>query len=100
VLKKNGSFLIITANPGAYSAWKGLYADLKLTGKRLEGTMQLGTAASHDVLFLHTFDEIRDSLQEAGLIVEGVETFRPSKQLKDQKMLIAIQGKLERSRDG
>jgi ubiquinone/menaquinone biosynthesis C-methylase UbiE len=93
VLNKRGNFLIITANPAAYSAWKGLYSDLKLTGQRLEGTMQLGGAKSHDVLHLHTFDEIQDSLQNAGLLVEEVQTFRPSKQDEGQKMLISIQGK-------
>ncbi len=93
VLKKNGSFLIITANPDAYSAWKALYSDPKLTGKRLEGAIQLGTVTSHDVLFLHSFGEIRDSLQESGLIIEEFDTFRPSKQFSEQKMLISIQEK-------
>lgn len=36
VLKANGHFLIITANPDAYSAWKALYADSKLDGRRFE----------------------------------------------------------------
>jgi ubiquinone/menaquinone biosynthesis C-methylase UbiE len=93
VLKEQGSFLIFTANPDAYTAWKALYSDLKLEGKRLEGTMQLGTATSHDVLFLHSFDEIKDSLQKSALIIEEFETFRPSKQFPEQKMLISIQGK-------
>ena len=93
VLARNGSFLLITANPGAYAAWKALYTDLKVTGKRLEGAMQLGTTVSHDVLFLHTLDEIKSSLQAAGLAVEEIETFRPLKQFEELKMFVSIKGK-------
>src|SRR5947209_2892969 len=73
VLKANGHFLIITANPDAYPAWTDLYPDRQLRGKRLEGTMVLpGALPSRDVLHLHSFDEIRDSLHHAGLKIEGV----------------------------
>lgn len=93
VLTENGSFLIVTANPEAYSAWKAFYPDAKLTGKKLEGTMQLGEALSRDTLYLHTFDELRDSLQHFGLNIESTETFLPTKDSAQSKLLTAIQGK-------
>jgi ubiquinone/menaquinone biosynthesis C-methylase UbiE len=91
VLIENASYLIITANPDAYSAWKAFYPDAKLDGKRLEGTMQMGETLSHDVLYLHTFDELRDSFHKAGLNIEKTETFLTTKE--SAQLLISIQGK-------
>jgi ubiquinone/menaquinone biosynthesis C-methylase UbiE len=93
VLKSNGHFLIITANPGAYGAWKDFYSDLNLMGKKLVGTMKMSErVSSHDVLYLHTFNEINDSLQGNGLQIQATEIFRPSKKFADQKMLTLIRG--------
>ncbi len=93
VLKPGGHFLIITANPASYSAWKGFYKHYELHGNRLEGTMQLTEKhESHDVLFLHKECELLDSLRVSGLSVESTQTFRPfSKEKTD--MLIAIAGR-------
>lgn len=92
VLTKNGSFLIVTANPDAYSAWKTFYPDAKLVGNKLEGTMQLGDSLSHDVLYLHTFDELKNSLHNVGLIVQKTQTFLPTKDSTESKLLISLQG--------
>jgi SAM-dependent methyltransferase len=93
VLIENGSFLIVTANPEAYSAWKAFYPDAKLIGKKLEGTMQLGEALSHDTLYLHTFSELKQSFETFGLNIEMTETFLPTKDSAQAKLLISIQGK-------
>ena len=92
VLTENGKFLIVTANPNAYSAWRAFYSDVKLSGKKLEGTMQLGEALSRDVLYLHTFDETKDSLNNVGLQIDSTETFLPSKDFPELNLLISIQG--------
>lgn len=93
VLVMNGSFLIVTANPDAYSAWIALYHDAKLTGKKLEGTMQLGDAQSRDILHLHTFSDLKESFGMAGLEIESVDSFLTAKSNPELKMLIAIQGR-------
>lgn len=93
VLTENGNFLIVTANPDASSAWKAFYPDAKLTGKKLEGTMQLGEARSHDVLYLHTLDELKDSLQNVGLDIERTETFLTAKGSAPLDLLISIHGR-------
>ena len=67
VLNDKGSFFIATANPDAYTAWKAFYPDGKLTGKKLEGTVPFGEALSRDILYLHTFDEIRSSFQNVSV---------------------------------
>jgi len=92
VLVENGQFLILTANPDAYLAWKAFYPDAKITGKKLEGTMQLGAALSGDVLYLHSFDEINEYFQRAGLKIEHMEIFLPAKDF-EKKMLISLRGK-------
>ncbi len=92
VLTEDGQFLIVTANPDAYVAWKSFYPDAKVSGKKLEGTMQLGDALSRDVLYLHSFYEIQESLRKAGLMIETTETFLPAKDF-ELKLLISIQGK-------
>jgi SAM-dependent methyltransferase len=97
VLVETGHFLIVTANPEAYSSWKAFYPDAKVTGKKLEGTMQLGEALSYDVLYLHSTDELRDSFKSVGLNIEKVETFLPAKDSPELNMLISIQGKKSKS---
>ena len=93
VLKPGGNFLIITANPSSYSAWKGFYNSFKMEGNRLEGTMQLTEKQlSHDVLFLHEENELVGSLSEAGLKVEATHTFRQSAKTQTD-LLIAIEGR-------
>ncbi len=92
-LADDGKFLIITANPDAYIGWKALYSAAKITGNRLEGTMQLGEAISRDVLYLHTLDELKDSFRNVGLSITLTETFFPTKDSPKLDLLIAIQGK-------
>jgi ubiquinone/menaquinone biosynthesis C-methylase UbiE len=72
VLKPHGHFLIVTANPDNYQAWKDLYLELSLDGKRLEGR----TTDSTDILYLHTLDEIQTSLQIENLKIQKTEVFR------------------------
>lgn len=80
VLRTNGHFLIVTANPGNYSAWMTPYTETKLDGRRLEGkVIQEGEVISQDVLYLHTLDEIVTPLRNAGLRVDKSETFRESR---------------------
>lgn len=96
VLMPEGRFLIITANPRAYSVWKSYYNDLKLDGKRLEGTMTFRDGSlSKDVLYLHTEEELLGSLEKASLKITSVKSFRPSQDEKND-LLIAIEGKQTR----
>jgi SAM-dependent methyltransferase len=93
ILKPNGHFLIMTANPSSYSGWISMYPNAKVSGKRLEGTMELTPGThSHDVLHLHTLDDLNEALLNSGLKVQGSETFRASKADPQCKMLISIWG--------
>ena len=95
VLKPGGHFLIVTANPDAYSEWAGLYLNARIEGRRFEGDMQLdGKTLDHDVLYFHSLNEIVDSLELAEFKVGLVEPFRKSKQGQGREYLISIQGTL------
>jgi SAM-dependent methyltransferase len=93
VLIPNGKFLIITANPDAYTLWQSLYTDIKIEGRRFAGKMQIqGKPESHDTLYLHSLVEITSSFKSAGLNVQSIETFRDAENARDQKFLISISG--------
>jgi SAM-dependent methyltransferase len=95
VLKPAGSFLIITANPAAYSEWIALYANPKIEGRRFEGDLQAeGQTVDRDVLYFHTLDEIVSSLGLAGFILSRIERFRKSRDGLGPEYLISIQGVL------
>ncbi len=84
VLVEDGSFLIVTANPQAYDQWVAFYPDAKLTGKKLEGTMKLSESLSRDVLYLHTYDELKSSFKKAQLSIEATDS---------ANLLFSIQGR-------
>lgn len=92
VLCVGGKFHIITANPQSYDVWKSFYKDIKLHGKRLEGTMELSNGMrSTDTLFLHNLNEILNSMEKFSLVIENMETFRPS--TGGENILISITGR-------
>lgn len=74
VLGSGGKFQIITANPDSYKTWKNFYKDFKLDGNRLDGTMELSDGMkSTDTLFLHTSEEIQNSMQKFSLVVDQMD---------------------------
>jgi SAM-dependent methyltransferase len=95
VLRPGGRFLIVTANPNAYSEWAELYVNPRTDGRRFEGDMPGdGKTLDHDVLYFHTLDEILDSLKLAKFEVDSAVPFRKSKQGQGREYLISIQGTL------
>ncbi|HXH74719.1 MAG TPA: class I SAM-dependent methyltransferase [Bacteriovoracaceae bacterium] len=68
VLKDQGSFYIMTANPKAYSLWTDSYTDKSLEGTRFEGKMQMeGLTVSEDTLYLHPYNDIINSFEDVSL---------------------------------
>jgi len=95
VLQRRGSFLILTANPDAYSEWMSLYVNAKLEGRRFEGDMlRNGKAQDRDVLYFHTREEIINALESAKLEIASIECFRKSQQEPGKEYLICIQATL------
>lgn len=93
VLKTGGKFLIITANPAAYELWKKNYVDVKLEGKRFEGNLILEDASKlGDVLYLHSLEEILSALNESGLMVDRLESFRGPQDKPSEQLYVLIGG--------
>jgi ubiquinone/menaquinone biosynthesis C-methylase UbiE len=91
-LKSNGHFLIITANPDAYTLWEKIFTEHKRFGNRLEGAMiENGKVVAKDVLYLHTMDELIKSLESMGLMVSKIISFR-SEVGSDLKQYVGIFG--------
>lgn len=79
VLTPDGHFLIITANPESYAAWKSSYKEFQLNGKCLQGTREMPDGQIlADTLYLHEQTEILESLEKESLKVTHIRTFRPA----------------------
>jgi ubiquinone/menaquinone biosynthesis C-methylase UbiE len=93
ILKAQGHYLIITANPGAYSLWTDIYINPKLFGKKFEGKVQLKDGSTmSEVLYLHKLEEIKVSLEANQLKVLTVEAFRCSEKHNGLAQFISISG--------
>ena len=89
VLKKGGHFLIVTANPEKNSAWESFYVGAEKKGNKLVGKVMVPVnPLSKNIFHLHTLEDIRASLLEAGLDIESIDMFGKSKDNTD--LFIAI----------
>lgn len=88
VLKPNGHFLIITANPDAYDLWTANYSECKVIDKRFEGKTMIG---SIDTLYFYTKNEICGALESAGLEITQTTLFRNTS--SSRQMYITIEGR-------
>ncbi len=87
VLRKDGSFLIVTADPSSYSSWTAPYIEVKSNGERFEGKVKHSDGTtSTDVLFLYTDDQISNSLKSNNLVIQKTEKFRNFVALQGQKI--------------
>ena len=78
VIKKGGTFLIISANPSTYRTWLGFYKNIKRKGRRAEGAVcSPNTTLSKNIYYTHTQEEIIKALKDAGLTLKKSEPFAP-----------------------
>lgn len=88
IIKNDGSFLIVAANPESYDEWTRTYETSKRFGVRFEGTNRLASGSeSTDVLFLHSFEEIVGHLNTANLRVEQTKAFRTALAIQGRKVV-------------
>lgn len=94
ILKSQGHFKIITANPAAYLFWTAPYENTKILGKRFEGQVKLkNESVINEILYLHTLDDISKSLETMNLRIQDVETFRSSEKSNVLAHFVSISGK-------
>lgn len=76
ILKTNAEFLIITANPNANHIWESWFENPQKDGKRIEGKIKMQDKfLSKNILFLHTEQEIIDSLKNCNFSIESIKKF-------------------------
>lgn len=89
ILKPDGRFLIITANPGADKLWEGFFIEYSKKGKVIDGKVRIPiNPLSRNIIFQHTLKEITDALKNTGLEIEKTQTFG-----KEQDLFIAVHGR-------
>lgn len=79
ILKPQGKFLIITADPNQYQSWTDQYKEKSLNGSTFVGT-NLNTDGTiiTDTLYLHSMEEIVAQLEDADLSIsktQGIRSF-------------------------
>lgn len=74
VLKINGQFLIITANPESIEVWRSFYFDQTMNGKLIKGKVVIPVNNLSDSTFYnHSLEGILASLKSNNLTVDNVE---------------------------
>ena len=92
ILKPNGSFLIVTANPKAYETWETFYFDSKKEGKRIIGKVNVPVnPLSANTFYEHSLEELKDSLEAQHLTISKIDELGELEKGKP-KLFIAISG--------
>ncbi|MBU1292932.1 class I SAM-dependent methyltransferase [Patescibacteria group bacterium] len=74
ILKPQGKFLIVSANPSAYETWESFYENPQKEGKKLVGKVNIPVnSLSKNIMYQHSLEEIRSALQDAGLHVSLIK---------------------------
>lgn len=93
VLKSQGIFLIITANPETYKERKTFYKSYTEKNGLLTGTFDLGKGKvlTGSTLYLHSKKRIEDAVGQSGLNIDFVERIGQV-ELYKQGLYLAIRG--------
>lgn len=90
ILKPGSSFLLITANPNENSLWEKFFINYSKEGKVLDGKVIVPiNPLSRNIIYQHSLDEIKCSLEYNGLTIEKIETLG---RLEGKDIFILIQG--------
>lgn len=96
VLKKEGKFLIITANPRVYNIWRSMYFEATEDEKKIDGKVNVPiNPMSRNIFYKHAYDEIRNKLVEQNLIIDNIDEFGFVSSFTDKPIFICITGHKE-----
>lgn len=92
VLKTKGRFLIITANPKANYVWESFFLEKKKEGKKISGKITVPiNPLSSSVIYDHTLEDIKRSLESNSLHVNHIEKLGNVKEIQEP-LFIAVSG--------
>lgn len=93
ILKPGGKFIIITANPATYNAWKTFFTGLEEKGIMLTGRITMGgNFLSRNDFYLHSLKEITKALKDNGLAIDETDSFGYKEEYKDDGLEISFKG--------
>lgn len=92
ILKPGGAFLIITGHPDSYDLWRSFFQNLEEKDNKLIGTFALDGGTIYNIIFIHTDDDLTQSLESAGLTIDSKVGMGYKKKHDDQGIFIAIKG--------
>jgi len=94
ILKKDGLFYIVTANPDAYKEWESFYEDFEREGKKIVGKVNIPiNPLSRNTFYQHSQREILDFLKDNDLEVLRIEDFGDREKFENKGLFISILGK-------
>lgn len=75
ILKPNGKFMIITANPETYNIRKTFYKSYKIENNLLIGDFDLGDGEilTETTLYLHTLEAMKKAITSSGLVIDNTD---------------------------
>jgi len=93
VLKPQGNFLIVTANPETYEERKTFYKSYTEKDGLLTGTFDLGNGKvlTNSTLYLHGKRRIENAISQSGLSIDSIERIGQVESYK-QGLYLAIKG--------
>jgi ubiquinone/menaquinone biosynthesis C-methylase UbiE len=75
VIRPGGGLLVFTSNPETHDLWISSFDDKVVEGNKVTGVSNLPTGKlDKDIFYLHTKEEIENSLQKNGFEVKRTET--------------------------
>jgi len=93
ILKHDGKFNIITTNPESYDIWRTFFDNYTEDGKMISGKVNLPvTSLSRNDFYMHTMEDMLNSLKNAGLKVELTKSLGAMKSNPDTPLFVSIQG--------
>lgn len=93
ILKPQGKFLIVSANPDSYDFWESLYVDPEKNGKRLVGKICIPVnPLSRNTLYKHSLEEMLSALQAASLSVSKVSSMGAQSEEGRIPIFIVLEG--------
>lgn len=93
ILKPEGEFLIITANPATYNVWKTFFTDVKEEGVMFTGRVTMNqNFLSRNDFYLYPLEDITKALEDSGLAVDETESFGYKEKYKDDGLQICFKG--------
>lgn len=93
ILKLQGKFLIVSANPDAYDIWESFYELPQKEGKKLVGKVNIPVnPLSRNTMFQHSQLEIRNALESAGLQITYIKYMGLHSEKFTKPIFVVIEG--------